>query len=233
MQRNYRSIKSWWIRLFVLQVQKREFENIEPAQHHCFYREKQELFKGPLPCKNKKWLDESLGKFPLHYAVKVGVSEKSSRQSAVDYLSEAKMNIKYRKSKKEDSPVILDILNSVSGDVRDIDFEQFWVAEEENKIIGCVRIKNINGCFELASLAVLPKHRKQGIGSELMKMIINNSAERPLYLLCSDENINFYQKFGFKITDIKNLPEALRSDYKNITRLPFTKNIKVIAMVLK
>lgn len=143
------------------------------------------------------------------------------------------MDTNYRKSKKEDELAILDILNSVSGDARDIDFEDFLVAEDGNKIIGCIRIKNIGGCFELASLAVSPEYRKKGIGSKLVRKIISDSVERPLYLLCSAENESFYQKFGFQRTDIENLPEALKDDYGNITSLPFAKNIKVVAMVLQ
>ena len=63
------------------------------------------------------------------------------------------MDIKYRKSKIKDLPLILDILGRVSGNTEDISAEQFLIAKDGSKIIGCVRIKNKdNGIPDIPNL---------------------------------------------------------------------------------
>ncbi len=142
------------------------------------------------------------------------------------------MNIKYRKAKIEDVPFILDILNSVSGNVKDINSNQFLIAQDENKIIGCVRIQNIDGYFELASLAVLPDYRKRGIGNILVTKIIKENTKRPLYLFCNIKNEGFYKKLGFKRTEVKNIPEVLKKDYDNLLNLKFAKNTELLIVMI-
>jgi len=143
------------------------------------------------------------------------------------------MNIRYRKAKIEDMPFVLDILKSVSGDSKDIDFNQFLIAQDGNKTIGCARIQNIEGYFKLSSLAVLSDYRKKGIGSLLIKKILDGNSERPVYLFCNIKNKGFYEKFGFKMIKIENMPEALKKDYDSLLNLKFANNPEfLIAMIL-
>jgi len=143
------------------------------------------------------------------------------------------MNIEYKKAKADDMPFILDILNSVSGNIENISARQFLVAEDGNKIVGCVRIQNIKGYLKLASLVVLPNYRKRGIGRKLISEIINGNSKRPVYLFCNVKNKGFYEKFGFKKIEFENIPEVLKKDYDNLLNLKFAKNTKLpIAMVL-
>ena len=143
------------------------------------------------------------------------------------------MNIKYRKAKIGDMFSILDILNSVSGDIKDINFEQFLVAENENKIVGCVRIQNTAGHLKLASLAVLPDYRKIGIGSALITEILEKNYKRPVYLFCNAKNENFYERFGFKRTEYENLPQVFKKYYSGLLNLKFAGDAgHLIAMVL-
>lgn len=142
------------------------------------------------------------------------------------------MNIKYRKANLEDTPLILDILNSASGDIEDIKAEQFLIAEDKNKIVGCVRIKNINNFLMLASLAVLPDYRKKGIGSALVTRVIGGNAKRPVYLFCNVKNKSFYEKFGFKTVKNGDIPENLRKDYNDLLNLKFAGNNKILTIMV-
>ena len=120
------------------------------------------------------------------------------------------MNITYRKSEAKDMPFILDMLAKFSGDIQDIIPNQFLVAEDEGKIVGCVRIRNIEGHLKLASIIVLPDYRKKRIGSNLVTKIINENPEKPIYLFCHKENDGFYAKLGFKVAEINNIPEVFK-----------------------
>ena len=142
------------------------------------------------------------------------------------------MDIGYRRTKTEDMPSILDILNNVSGNVKDISFEQFLVVEDKNKIVGCIRIKKIIDCFELASLAVLPEYRDRGIGSNLVRKILEEFDNRPVYLFCNVKNQGFYKKFGFELVKTENIPEALKEDYYDLLNLKFASNTKLLTCMV-
>lgn len=142
------------------------------------------------------------------------------------------MAVTYRSASAKDLTYILEIIKSVSGDYKDIVPEQFLIAEDKNKIIGCVRIKKMADYFELASLAVLPKYRSRGIGSNLVIKILKNFDNRPIYLLCSEKRESFYQKLGFEIIEDGKLPNPMSKEYKRILQKPFLKGTKIIAMVI-
>lgn len=131
-------------------------------------------------------------------------------------------------------PQIRDILEKLDGDRADFDVSQFIVAKNKKEIIGCVRIKVfLDGSLELASLAVLPGYQGKGIGSELIRKLLLSEPARPIFLLTSLDKENFYKRFDFNIINTDNLPEELKKEYLHVVRLPFAKNIQVIAMVLK
>lgn len=143
------------------------------------------------------------------------------------------MSIKYRHARAEDYPFILDILKSVSGSIADMHSEKFLIADDGNKILGCIRTQNIGGCTKLASLVVLPNYRNMGIGSSLVIRILNETVEKPVYLFCNIKNEVFYKKFGFKRIKIKDIPKGLKEDYDDLLNLKFAKNVEVlIAMIL-
>ncbi|EGL17555.1 MULTISPECIES: GNAT family N-acetyltransferase [unclassified Paenibacillus] len=53
----------------------------------------------------------------------------------------------------------------------------------------------------LCGLAVHPDYQKKGIGSELMKRLIQRCITRQLHmeLFCSDPKIGYYERFGFEV----------------------------------
>lgn len=142
------------------------------------------------------------------------------------------MEIIYRNAQERDLVFILEIVKSVSGDYRDFIFEQFLIAESQHKIIGCVRIKKMAECFELASLTVLPEYRGAGIGSNLVIKILEKNKNRPVYILCSKKRESFYKRLGFETAEVENLPNPMGEEYKRISQSHFLKNVQIIAMVI-
>lgn len=144
------------------------------------------------------------------------------------------MKLEYLKAIIADELQIRGILEKLEGDRADFDVNQFMVAKNEKKIIGCVRIKVFSGeSLELASLAVLPEYQGQGIGSELIRKLLLSKPARPIFLLTSLDKEKFYQRFDFNIINPDNLPEELKKEYLHIINLPFAKDVQVIAMVLR
>ncbi len=65
--------------------------------------------------------------------------------------------------------------------------------------------------WHLAFLGVRPEHQRKGYGTLLMDEMLNYSKNDnwPYYLETAEEkNIDFYEKFGFKLVESAKLPES-------------------------
>lgn len=83
----------------------------------------------------------------------------------------------------------------------------FYVAEENNQIVGYI-ISSVEGDKgTLVSVAVLPEFRRRGIGSRLMEESMNFFSSKVDYVelqvrVSNVEAISFYKKFGFEETGL-------------------------------
>jgi N-acetylglutamate synthase-like GNAT family acetyltransferase len=144
------------------------------------------------------------------------------------------INITYTKASEKNRIAIINLLKNLNGDSANFNIDKFYVAKENDELIGCIRIKVYeNGCLELASLAVRKEYQHRGIGSELVKILLLNEPSRPIFLLTSSDKEMFYKKFNFDITNPLELPNDFKKEYERIISLPFSKELKVIAMVIK
>jgi N-acetylglutamate synthase-like GNAT family acetyltransferase len=74
----------------------------------------------------------------------------------------------------------------------------FLVAEVDGQIAGIGQIKiHGDGSRELASIAVRPEFRRQGIASAIIDALLAGE-DRVLYLTCMRPMEGFYQPFGFR-----------------------------------
>lgn len=141
-------------------------------------------------------------------------------------------NATYEKATPKDEQEIINLLQSLNGDRANFDINKFYVAKNEEEIIGCVRIKVFDGgCLELASLAVQPNYQNQGVGSKLVTTLLQAEISRPIFLLTSLDKESFYKKFDFAVVEPLNLPDEFKKEYDKIISLPFAKGLEVIAMI--
>jgi N-acetylglutamate synthase-like GNAT family acetyltransferase len=91
-----------------------------------------------------------------------------------------------------------------------LDWRRFTVAVSGGEVIGCAQLKPVpSGLTEFASLAVRPSHRHQGIARGLIKNLLSD-APRPIYLTCRSGLGEFYEKFGFQVLDLEEMPVYYR-----------------------
>ena len=87
---------------------------------------------------------------------------------------------------------------------------QFSVVECEGRVIACGQLRCFPQAQELGSLVVAPAWRGQGLGTYLVKHLIDR-ATQPLYLECLGKRlVKFYTRFGFVPVSWQELPRSLK-----------------------
>lgn len=96
-------------------------------------------------------------------------------------------------------------------EIKDV-IESFFVAEENNKIVGCCSLEKYSlKLAEIRSLVVLKEFRNKGIGTKLIKRCIKEAKVADIYeILSITDKIIFFKKFGFRNTLNNQWPLFLR-----------------------
>lgn len=77
-------------------------------------------------------------------------------------------------------------------------------------MVGCGQVKNHrDGSRELASIAVVPKWRGKGVARAIIEQLIETHPGE-LYLTCRASLQPFYERFGFKKIESRQMPKYFR-----------------------
>jgi N-acetylglutamate synthase-like GNAT family acetyltransferase len=112
-----------------------------------------------------------------------------------------------RPAREKDAKSIRELIYLVGINPVGLDWKRFAVAvDPEDEIIGCGQIKpHGQQILELASIAVRPEHRNQGIARAVIECLLADSP-RPLYLMCRSRMGSLYEKFGFHAIEYERMP---------------------------
>jgi N-acetylglutamate synthase-like GNAT family acetyltransferase len=116
-------------------------------------------------------------------------------------------NYTIRPALESESIQIKDLIKLVGINPTGLDWKRFLVAvNESGQVIACGQIKPHGGDIrELASIAVLPEFRGQGIARAVIEMLLRENP-KPLYLMCISHNGPMYEKFGFQVIEDGEMP---------------------------
>ncbi|MDO9088209.1 MAG: GNAT family N-acetyltransferase [Anaerolineaceae bacterium] len=117
-----------------------------------------------------------------------------------------------RKATKDDAPFIRTLIWRVGINPIGLNWQSFVVAVHNHGIrIGCAQLKiHRDGSFELASVAVVPLYRHQGVADAMVREIIYGQTP-PIYLTCRGSLASFYDRFGFiEMTHLDLMPAYFR-----------------------
>lgn len=84
--------------------------------------------------------------------------------------------------------------------------ETIYIYKENNINKGFIHTQNGLDIIDLLNIIVKPEYQNQGIGSILLKYIIDNKQDKKIMLEVRSKNINaikLYQKYDFKIINIR------------------------------
>ena len=124
-----------------------------------------------------------------------------------------------RPAREADFPEIMALIRQVRINPTGLDWRRFTVAisgpflskvEGSDEIIACAQLKPVPGDLtELASLAVRPAYRHQGIARALIVHLLAD-APHPVYLTCRSSLGKLYEKFGFRALESDETPRYYR-----------------------
>ncbi len=116
-----------------------------------------------------------------------------------------------RPARKQDARAIRELIHLTGINPTGLDWRRFMIIVDENDyLLACGQIKpHTDGTRELASLAVQPDARGQGLARRMLEYLIA-SQPPPLYLTCRDELQPLYEKFGFRALSPGDMPPYFR-----------------------
>ena len=121
-----------------------------------------------------------------------------------------------RRAREEEAGAIKDLIHAVGINPMGLDWRRFLVAvDARDQVIGTGQLKpHRGGILELASVAVVPEHRGEGLARAIIEHLLQDSP-RPLYLTCRSRLEPFYEKFGFRAISYEEMPRY----YQRLSRL--------------
>ncbi|MCI0549347.1 MAG: GNAT family N-acetyltransferase [Anaerolineae bacterium] len=116
-------------------------------------------------------------------------------------------NFTLRPALETESRAIKDLIHSVGINPMGVDWKRFVVVvNAQDQVIGIGQLKpHGKEILELASIAVYPEFRGQGIARAIIEHLLKDSP-RPLYLMCESVNGALYEKFGFREIPYGEMP---------------------------
>ena len=124
------------------------------------------------------------------------------------------MTISIRHAVEADQPTIVSFVRQAKINPRNLHWQNFLVAEEENKIVGVRQVKvHAQGTCEVASGFVLPEYRRQGISALLMNELLARETG-PLYTMVNEKRALYYEQFGFRRVEASQLPSDFLKEYR-------------------
>jgi N-acetylglutamate synthase-like GNAT family acetyltransferase len=123
-----------------------------------------------------------------------------------------------RPATHEDFTAIRSLIHKVNINPTGLDWRRFMVATSlDGKIIGCGQIKlhrdGDHQIYELASIAVQPEWRGQGVARALIERLLGDHPGT-LYLTCRARLGSFYKRFGFRPI----VKDAMPTFYRRLSR---------------
>jgi N-acetylglutamate synthase-like GNAT family acetyltransferase len=131
-------------------------------------------------------------------------------------LEEYLVEYSIRPANEKDFPAIKRLIHAAGINPTGLNWRRFIIAETSaGQLAGCGQLKpHYDGTIELASIAVVPSARNQGLGSSLVQRLVS-AASRPLYLICRQQLGDYYKKFGFLVVADDQLPKY----FKRLSRI--------------
>lgn len=110
-----------------------------------------------------------------------------------------------RPARKNDLAQILYYAQEYGLDIENANYKQFYIAEIENNLVGFGRIKQYINLYELATIGVIEKYRKNGVGKKIIEKLLSLAPSEEIWITTLIPE--YFKQFGF--VEDKNIPDEL------------------------
>lgn len=119
-----------------------------------------------------------------------------------------------RAARAGDEATIKALIRAEHLDPLNVHWQNFLVAEdaEAGRIIGIGQVKPYRSGRELGSLVVVAVRRQSGVGSAIIRALIDRE-RGPLLLFCLAFRERYYARFGFRRCGLRDLPGEFKLKY--------------------
>ncbi len=124
-------------------------------------------------------------------------------------------DVSLRPARAADQAAIRGLVQANHLNPLSLQWQHFIVAmDSSGLVVGIGQIKpHADGSRELASIAVVPSRRKQGIAHAIILDLLRSNPP-PLYLTCREAMGPFYAHFGFGEVSLEQMPPYFRRIYR-------------------
>jgi amino-acid N-acetyltransferase len=127
----------------------------------------------------------------------------------------ASSSVSVRVSKAADFTAVRDLLSAAHLPIEDLDTAPglcFWIAEDEDRIVGAIGLEPFGPAALLRSLVVAPSHRGHGLGATLIATLAREA--RTLFVevlvLLTETAETFFRRHGFEAIEREYVPDEVK-----------------------
>jgi len=119
-------------------------------------------------------------------------------------------------------------LNELYENIRD-----FWVAEENKRVVGCAALHiSWDDLAEIKSVAVSREKQGRGLGKDLVSVCLDEAKEmgaKKVFVLTYRPD--YFKKFGFKRVRHASLPHKIWAECINCCKFPDCKEVALLKIL--
>ena len=141
-----------------------------------------------------------------------GISEITGKTTRIRHATEADMVFIEEKIRK------------YNLDAKDLHYSQFVVAVEEDDIIGFGRLRKIGAIYSIGCIAVIEEKRGSGVGSLIVKHLIEISPVKMIYALT--DIADYFKKLGF--VELKEGSKELYDELDRACGIPGSRDTRLM-----
>lgn len=138
--------------------------------------------------------------------------------------------VNIRPARESEQTLIRQMVRAARLDPTALRWQQFFVAEDEGKVIGIGQVRQHKDCRELGSLIVQRAYRGRGIGESLIAALEAHFG-LPLYLFCRDTLEPYYTRFGYQRIAFDQVPSGMRFKVRIAALIGRVLRIRLIVML--
>ncbi len=113
--------------------------------------------------------------------------------------------ITIRKARKEDLPVVLQLLDEFSLPTTGVEqhFHNFFIAEDERNVVGAIGVEIYGNVGLIRSAVVRKDLQRQGIGKQLYQRLITYAKSKGMkrLILLTTTAADYFSQRGFRVID--------------------------------